>query len=93
MVKVCTYLGIIIANRNELRQRWKKRFMNANRPYYALIRAEKMKIYRTLIKPVAAYRAEFWTLNKDIAKRLATFEGRVLRRVCGGIKVNENWVK
>jgi len=52
-----------------------------------------MKIYRTLIKPVAEYRAEFWTLNKDTAKQLATFEGRVSRKVCRGIKVNENWIK
>jgi len=86
MVKVCTCLGIILAYTNKLRQRLKKRFMNANRAYYAFIRAEKMKIYRTLIKPVAAYRAEFWTLNKDIVKWLATFEGRVLRRGWGELK-------
>jgi hypothetical protein len=31
-----------------------------------------------------------WTLNKDIAKRLATFDRKVLRRMFGEIKVNEN---
>jgi len=60
---------------------------------YVLITAEKIKMYRTLIRPVATYRAEFWTLNKYIAKWLDTIEGRVLRRMCGGIKVNENWIK
>jgi len=39
------------------------------------------------------YGAEFWTLNKDIAKRLATLEKNVLRRMFGGIKVNANWRK
>ena len=39
------------------------------------------------------YRAESWTLNKDIAKQLAAFETKVLRRVLGGIKVNVNWRK
>ena len=39
------------------------------------------------------YGAEFWTLNKDIAKRLATLEKSVLRRMFGGIKVNANWRK
>ena len=34
-----------------------------------------------------------WTLNKDIAKRLAAFERKVLRRIFVGIKVNENWRK
>jgi len=42
---------------------------------------------------MAMYRAESWTLNKDIAKQLAAFETKVLRRVLGGIKVNVNWRK
>ena len=32
-------------------------------------------------------------LFKDVAKGLATFERKVLRRMFGGIKVNENWGK
>jgi hypothetical protein len=39
---------------------------------------------------VAKYGAESWTLNKDIAKRLATFDTKVLRRIFWEIKVNEN---
>jgi hypothetical protein len=39
---------------------------------------------------VITYGAESWTLNKDIAKQLANFERKVLRRMFGGIKVNEN---
>jgi hypothetical protein len=31
------------------------------------------------------------TVNKYIAERLATFERKVLRRMFGLIKVNENW--
>ena len=34
-----------------------------------------------------------WTLNKDIAKRLAAFEKKVFRRIVGGIKVSEKWRK
>jgi hypothetical protein len=33
------------------------------------------------------------TLNKDIAKGLAVFERKNLRRIFGAIKVNENWRK
>jgi hypothetical protein len=36
---------------------------------------------------------ESWTLNKDIAKWLAAFERKVLRRMFGGINGNENWRK
>jgi hypothetical protein len=42
---------------------------------------------------VTAYAAEPWALNKYIAKRLAAFEIKVLRRMFGGIKVNEIWRK
>jgi hypothetical protein len=43
-----------------------------------------MKISETLIRPVETYRAESWTLNQDIAKRLAAFERNILRRMYGG---------
>jgi hypothetical protein len=33
---------------------------------------------------MATYRAECWTLNKDIVKRLVAFERKVLRRMLGG---------
>jgi len=42
---------------------------------------------------LATYRAESWTLNKDMAKRLAALERKALRRMSGGIKVYENWRK
>jgi len=32
-------------------------------------------------------------VNKDIAKRLAAYQRKVLRRMFGGIKVNETWRK
>ena len=34
---------------------------------------------------------ESWTLNQGIAKWLAAFKIKVLRRMYVGIKVNENW--
>jgi hypothetical protein len=42
---------------------------------------------------VATYGPEYRTLSKDIAKWMANFERKVLRRKFGGIKVNENWRK
>jgi hypothetical protein len=42
---------------------------------------------------VATYGSEPLTLNKDIAKRLAAFGRKVLRRMFGRIKLNENWRK
>jgi hypothetical protein len=53
----------------------------------SVLRAEKIEICKTLIRPVAKYGAESWALNEGIAKKLATFERKVLRRMCGGVKV------
>ena len=39
------------------------------------------------------YGADSWTLNKDIVKGLAFLEIKVLKKIFGGIKVNENWKK
>jgi hypothetical protein len=36
------------------------------------------------------YFAKDWTLNEDIAKRLAAFERKVLRRVFGATETNES---
>jgi len=79
-----------------------KRIINVNRTYYALLpliynksvlREGKIKIYKTLIRPVATNGAESWTLHKDIDKRLAAFERKVLIRMFWGVKVNANWRK
>lgn len=43
---------------------------------------------------MATYGAEFWALDKDIAKCLATFERKVLRSISGRTKINDdNWRK
>ena len=43
----------------------------------------KIKIYRTIILPVALYGCETWSLTLRYERRLRVFENRVLRRVFG----------
>jgi hypothetical protein len=73
--------------------------MNANRAYYALLpllnsqsvlSAEKIKISKTFIRPAALFGTKSRTLIKGIAKRLVAFERKILIRIFGGNKVNEN---
>jgi hypothetical protein len=40
----------------------------------SVFRAEKVKMDKVLTRPEVPHRAESWTLNKDIDKRLAAFE-------------------
>jgi hypothetical protein len=44
----------------------------------------------TFLRPEPTYKAKSWTLNQDIAKRLAAIERKGLGRMFGGITVNEN---
>ena len=43
----------------------------------------KIKIYRTIILPVVLYGCETWSLTLRQERRLRVFENRVLRRVFG----------
>jgi hypothetical protein len=66
IVKHCTYLAKILTNNTELRPDIGKRITNANTAYefrpllksQSVLRAEKIKIYKTIIRPVAIYSAE-----------------------------------
>jgi hypothetical protein len=42
---------------------------------------------------VASFVTESWTLTEGVAKRLAAFKRKILIRMFGGNKVNENWRK
>jgi len=76
-----------------------KRIPNANRAYYAclpllktqsvLAAKKKIKNCKILLRPVATYKRESWTLNDDIAQQLAAFERKVWRRMFGVFKLME----
>jgi hypothetical protein len=63
--------------------------MTGNKAYYAnsqllnsalLSRSTKMKLYRTLIRPVVTYAAETWTLNISDKNALRMIERKVIRK-------------
>ena len=87
IVKCTEY--IFWQKKSELCLEIKKKFTNANEEYYALLpllkgqsvlKAEKIKIYKTLIRPVATYGAESWALNKDIAKEMDAFGWKIRKK-------------
>jgi len=55
----------------------------------------KIKLYRTIILPVALYGCETWSLTLREECRLRVFENRVLRRVFGSkrYEVTGEWRK
>jgi len=49
----------------------------------ALNRSSKLKIYKSLIRPVVTYGCEAWTLTNRDKQHLGIFERRILRKIFG----------
>ena len=51
----------------------------------------KLKLYRTVIRPVVTYASETWVLKEAIIQKLLVFERKILRRIFGPTKENRIW--
>jgi hypothetical protein len=51
----------------------------------------KVKIYRTLVRPVVAYGSETWTLKAGDENALRCFERKILRRIFGPVQDSSGW--
>jgi hypothetical protein len=92
MVQSFTYLGSLIDANNDISAEIKKRILLANKGFYGLNRQfrsqfisikNKIKLYKTLIRPVLAYGSETWVLPKYEETILGVFERKILRAIFG----------
>jgi len=51
-----------------------------------LNRSSKLKIYRSLIRPVVTYGCEAWTVTDRDEQQLRIFEHRILRKIFGPVQ-------
>jgi len=74
--------------------------MTGNRSYYsvlsllrskALSKTTKLRIYKTIIRPVVLYGSEAWCLTANDEKNLHIWEMKVLRKIFGSIYVAGYW--
>jgi len=56
-----------------------------------LLKALKMKLYKTLIKLVLCYRTETWALSNADSNKLKIFERKVVRKIHGAVFEEESW--
>jgi len=51
----------------------------------------KLKLYRTVIRPIVTYASETWVLIENIIQKLLVFERKILRGIFGPTKENQTW--
>jgi len=51
----------------------------------------KLKLYRTVIRPIVTYASETWVLKETIIQKLLVFGRKILRRIFGPTKENQKW--
>jgi hypothetical protein len=94
-VKSFKYLGSIVKGNNSVEEEMKSRISVGNEAFYAnqdlfksklLTRNSKLRMYKTLVRPVVTYVCERWVLKENIKTKLRVFERKVLRRIYGPSK-------
>lgn len=94
------YLGVLMRPDGDTTPEIRRRIMAANRCYYGLLkqlrskrlsRRTKLRIYKTLIRPVLMYGCESWIMKKSDEQLLLVFERKVLRTIFGAVRENGEW--
>jgi len=93
-------LGFLIDANNDISVEIKKRILLANKEFYGLKRQfrspflsikNKIKLYKTLIRPVLTFGSETCVLSKSDEARLGVFERNVLRAIFVPKNDNGEW--
>jgi sorting nexin-29 len=99
-VQSFTYLGSLINVNNDNYVEIKKIILLANKGFYGLKRRfrslflfikNKLKFYKTLIRPLLEYGSETGVLSKSDENILGVFERKILRAIFGPTNENGEW--
>jgi len=95
------HLGTLISNDNSVQKGIRRRILAGNRTYFAAVslfrnrllsRATKIRLYKTLIRPVVTYGAETrMTTKKEEEQALLIFERKIFRRIYGPKYEDGEW--
>ena len=78
------------------------RIMMDNRAYFSHLKLfksnifskrTKMKLCKTLIRPIVTYGAEAWTIKTADEQPLRVFERKIILIVCGPVFIDGEWKK
>jgi hypothetical protein len=94
------HLGTVISNDNSIQKEIQRRILAGNGTYFEAInlfrnrllsRATKIRLYKTLIKPIVTYGAETWTMTKKKEQALLIFERKIFRRIYSPKYEDKEW--
>lgn len=100
VVQSFKYLGSILNVTNDIEEEIKMRITQGNRCFFALkhlfrsslvSRATKLRLYKTIIRPIVMYGSETWPLATKHESTISCFERKILRAICGPIHENDVW--
>jgi len=66
----------------------------ANQKFFKIrlvTKSSKLKLYRTVIRPIVTHASETWVLKETTIQKLLVFERKILRRIFGPAKENQTW--
>ena len=95
------YLGSIVNQINTIDEEIQNRIATGNRAYHAnkklltnklLSKNPKMKLHKTIIRPVETYGNETWVINLIHEEKLKIFERKILPSIYGPVQdLNNEW--
>ncbi|XP_018561479.1 uncharacterized protein LOC108903698 [Anoplophora glabripennis] len=56
-----------------------------------ITRATKVQVYQTILRPTVTYACKTWTMRKKEESKLEVWERKILRKIFGGIKVQNEF--
>ena len=100
-VRSFSYLGTLVNGNNTLEEEIGERIVEGNTAFKAnrtlfksnlVSRKSKLKLYWSVIRPVAVYGCETWGLKESIIQRLSVCKRKILTKIFGPTKEdNGNW--
>ncbi|KAF0749456.1 Reverse transcriptase domain-containing protein [Aphis craccivora] len=98
-VSIFKYLGVDVNQQANSHKEIERRITTGNKSYFALVlvfksrlisKNIKIRLYKVLIRPIVLYTCGAWAKIKSDEKRLLLFERRILRRIYGPKRNEEN---
>ena len=91
------YLGVRFDKFKDSEEAVMDRIQAANRAYFVnlklfrsrlLSRTVKLRLYKTIIRPVLTFGCELWTLKENTIRQLQVFERKMLRKIYGPLQLD-----